>query len=170
MIHLKWVYFENGSRQPAQTAYWLSKKKFVYSNLIDTNALYVTKNDLATINGEMQVNQPKRLVYGFLRFSSKGVVLFSNLNLENIPSDIEKYGYYYGQYSFYRVTDNEIRFEWFCPKPRIFYFVYGTILDNGDIYIYKIRVRDDFTSFPSKVVLIYRKIPAKFTSPLVFPK
>ncbi|RZL32701.1 MAG: hypothetical protein EOP00_33645 [Pedobacter sp.] len=157
--HPKWVASlkEKGKMQPIKKAYKLSRKPFVYSNLIDTNAVYINELELVNTDG----SNP-HIYYRFIRFSGNGLVRSQILFDKPTESDFNS-----GQICFYHVEGSSIKLEKYNHDLEDFEYWYGRINEDG-IYFAKRKKRELFGGIVWEKAL-YRKHEANFTQPIVFP-
>ncbi len=157
--HPKWVASlkEQGKKQPVKEAYKSSRVPFIYSNLIDTNAVYINEMELVHTDGSNS-----HIYYTFMRFSGNGLVKAQILPKKPSDDDYNK-----GQICFYNVEGTSIRVEKYNHDLEDFEYWYGRINEDG-IYFTKRKKRELFGGV-ERINALYRKQPANFTQPIIFP-
>jgi len=166
LIQPKFIQY-NGSKQAVASAYHLSKKPFVFSELIDTSAIYRTSEILTISDRHGKVLYRDLTYYSYLRFNAKGVVFKSSRMLE-YPTDEIANSMDRGQYCFYVVKDSIVKIEIYNWDTRVFEYWFGKIQANGDIQFYRRKGRP-WGTYRGKLEYTYKKFPAKLTKPIVFP-
>lgn len=166
LIPPDWIEY-NGGKQAVASAYHLSSKPFVFSDLIDTNAVYIAENGYITTDKKGNVLTGLRTKYDYMRFSSTGILFIRTRMLDypthEIVNNMER-----GQYCFYAVKDSIIKIEKRNHDLKVFEYWFGRIKENGDIQFYKNKGRP-WGTYKGKLNYLYRKTPANLTKPIIFP-
>jgi hypothetical protein len=166
LIQPKFIRY-NGGKQAVSSAYHLSDKPFIFSNLIDTTAIYLTSEVLTVSNKEGRILHKDITYYRFLRFNGKGIVFSRNLMLE-YPSDEIANNMERGQYCYYNVNDSFIKIEKYNGDTKVFEYWFGKIQSNGDIHFYKRKGRP-WGTYSGRLDYVYKKTPANLKTPIIFP-
>jgi hypothetical protein len=164
----KWAKSVTDGKQAIAKEYHLSKKKFVFSNLIDTNSVYIAENNYLLTNRKGDIVDPERKYYDFLRLSGNGICFKRSMMLDK-PTDFDFNNLDGGQFCYYSITSDIIQMERYNHDHKIFEFWYGKIQTNGDILFFKAKGRP-WGTYTQKLNLLFRKNPAKITTKIIFPK
>ena len=165
----KWAKKGTNYKQAVAKEYHLSKNKFVYNPVIDTNAVYVCSKELVSFERYSESMQAKpRTCYTFIRFTNRGVALASGWICRRLEND-DFNDKEIGQFCFYKIEDDKIVLESYRYDLALFEYEYGKVRRNGDIMFYKAKGRPwgTYTEWDKD---LYRKTAAVLTTKLVFPE
>lgn len=163
----KWLETSSGGKQAIASAYHLSRKSYVFSDLIDTNAVYIANNEYVTTDRNGKVLTDLRTKYDYIRFSNSGI-LYNRTRMLDYPTDEIANSLERGQYCYYSVKDSILKIEFYNHDRRNFEYWFGRIKENGDIHFYKNKGRP-WGTYTGKLNYLYRKTPANLTKPIIFP-
>ncbi|MBP6184080.1 MAG: hypothetical protein KA479_04015 [Saprospiraceae bacterium] len=162
----EWINY-GGGQQAITSAYHLSRKKFVFNDLIDTTVIYVAENKYVTTDRMGNVLTGLRTKYDYIRFSNSGI-LFIRTRMLDYPTDEIANNMERGQYCFYFIQDSTVKIEKYNHDLRNFEYWFGKIENDGDIHFYKNKGRP-WGTYTGKLNYLYRKTPANLTKPIIFP-
>jgi hypothetical protein len=140
--------------QPVKSEFKMKQQHFIFSELIDTNAIYISENEWVTSARNGSLVDSASVKYDYMVFSNSGIVFISALN-EKLPKDNSEL-IAWGQYCLSQVEGNQIKLEFYNHNLRGFQFWYGTITKDGDIFFYKRRSRSRMAS-KGKLNYLYMK-------------
>jgi hypothetical protein len=159
----------NPKIQPMKKEYKLSKNKFIFSNVIDTNSVYITENEWDTSGANGKKIGESYMAYGYMRFGGNGVVFHSSIfNTERL-TDADFNSLKKGQYGFYVIRDSVIMTERYNHNTNMFEYEYARVQQNGDLFIYKQKGRP-WWAYIGNLKYIYRKTPANLSTKIIFPE
>lgn len=164
----KWAKSVTQGHQAIASEYALSHQKFIFSDIIDTNALYVNEHEWSTTYSNGTFND-HNLLYGYFRFSNTGICAVGGYMSEKPVDSLINLGQTIGQYGFYTVQNDIVKVELYNFDHHIFEYWFLRPQENGDLFHYKTKGRP-FATYTERWNFLYKKQPAKFTQPIVFPK
>jgi hypothetical protein len=168
LIHPKWVDSVSYGKQAIKKAYHLSRKEFVYDDIIDTTAIYLGQKSYVVSNRTGENISDEFTAYDIILFSGKGMALIKLRSLE-IPKEIYNNQLFIGQYCFYTFFNSKVKLEIYNFDSRMFEYWFGKVEDNGDIYFYKSKGRP-FGTYKRRISYTFRKTNIIITKPLEFPE
>ena len=159
----------NPKIQPIKGEYLLSKSKPKFSNVIDTNAVYITENEWDTSGADGKKIGESYVAYGYIRFAGNGVLFYSSIFNTQKLTNQDFNALKDGQYGFYTIKDSIVKIESYNHNRNMFEYEYARIQQNGDLFIYKQKGRP-WWAYVGNLKYIYRKTPAPLTTKIIFPE
>lgn len=140
--------------QPFESEFTIERNEFIFSEKIDTNAIYIFENEWMTSAPNGRMIDSVKVKYDYMVFSKDGIVFMNGLN-EKVPVDNSEL-IAFGQYCLFQIEGNQIKVEFYNHNLKGFQFWYGTITKDGDVFFYKHRSRSRMGS-KGKLNYVYKK-------------
>ena len=140
---------------PSRSKYKFNKKHIRHSELLDTNAVYVSASyDASEMDGIVKWDSSAV----FLRFYGNGIC-FMSLEYSSTPNVSEYDKKDYGIWCMYKIKDSKITIEHYqrLDFPPHFYYNYGIIKGN-EIHFYKSHIGRLFTNASHKMNSVFKKV------------